>query len=387
MDRMDRIAGVARIRARGAEPERFLSRALAQGLHLRKVRREDAFTVELTVPERELPELEGLCRETRCELELLGIKGGSRDRLLLRRRIALLVALAVTAGLLLTSSLFLWEIEIWGCGTVEEGRILRTLADQGVEIGAYWPSISPDLVRSRVLGRIPELAWMAVNISGSRAVVLVSERTERPEIIPEDRCADVVARCPGVVRSVRALSGDSRVLPGDAVLEGELLVSGSRESISGTPIQTRALAEVQADTWHELTAVCPLEALQETEKDRSQVHYALRFGKVRLDLPDIAGKRLDGCGMIVHEYKLGLKGLLALPVSLIREERQERSVTERMADRSEEMGAALLRRLEEQIRGEILDAHLSVGQADGLLIVTLRAHCCEDIAMTVERTP
>ena len=39
------------------------------------------------------------------------------------------------------------------------------------------------------------------------------------------------------------------------------------------------------------------------------------------------------------------------------------------------METALLRRLEEQIDGEILESSFSVGRAEGLLLVTLRAHC------------
>ena len=51
------------------------------------------------------------------------------------------------------------------------------------------------------------------------------------------------------------------------------------------------------------------------------------------------------------------------------------------------MESALLRRLEEQIDGEILDLSFSVGRADGLLLVTLRAHCVENIAQTAELSP
>ena len=387
MRKKSRAAGRAAIEVRGAEPELFLGRAAERGLDLAKIRRTDAWTVRAETTERELPALGELAEETRCEMELLSLSGGSRDLWTIRRRAALLAALAAVAALLLCSSLFLWEIEVRGCETAEEGRILRVLADEGVACGSFWPGIDVDLVRSRALLRLPELAWLTVNVSGSRAVVLVAERQPKPEIVDERAGADLVAGRPGVVQRVQVLSGDCRVQPGDAVLEGEVLVSGSRERFDGEMQQMRSLGEVWAETWHEISAVCPLSALQRQETGRSHSRFALRVGKLRLDLPDITGKGLDECGMIVHEYRIGWKGLLALPLSLIREERRERAAGDAVADRSAEMGAALLERLETEINGQILESHLNVARTEELLIVTLRAHCLEDIAKTVEYAP
>jgi hypothetical protein len=84
---------------------------------------------------------------------------------------------------------------------------------------------------------------------------------------------------------------------------------------------------------------------------------------------------------------LGIKGLLQLPVTLIREERRSLTPTGTELNREEEMEAGLLRRLEEQIDGEILEMSFSAGYSDGLLVVTLRAHCLENIAQTVELSP
>ena len=74
-------------------------------------------------------------------------------------------------------------------------------------------------------------------------------------------------------------------------------------------------------------------------------------------------------------------------MKLIREERRSLSPTGTEAAREQEMETALVRRLEEQIDGEILDLSFSVGRADGLLLVTLRAHCVENIAQTAELSP
>ena len=377
MDRITKLLGLARVELLCPEPELLLNRCGKAGLELRQIRRKDGLTLQAVVPERELSALRELTERCRGELRVLELRGGSKSRARLRARKALL----------LSSSLFIWEIRVQGCENLSQGQILRALADCGVEPGCFWPGISVDLVRSRMLTELPELAWMTLRVSGSRAVVLVQERREKPEIYREEQAADLVAAAPGVIREMTVLNGRALVQPGDAVLAGEVLVSGSMESLTAPTRSVRARAEIRADTWHELTAACPLEMLQQRETGRSSSRFSLQFGKKRLKISGFSGKALDECDTIVHEYSLGIEGLFSLPVKLIREERRSLSPTGTEAAREQEMESALLRRLEEQIDGEILDLSFSVGRADGLLLVTLRAHCVENIAQTAELSP
>lgn len=387
MELLTRILGLAQVEIRGAEPELLLDRCASGGISLQEIRRLDGVTLSARLREGELPALRQAAEGCGCQVELISILGGSRDRSRLRRRRALVLALLLWAALLPLSSLFVWEIRVEGCKSLSQGKILRTLAECGVEQGSFRPSVSVDLVRSRMLAALPELAWMTVNFSGSRATVLVREREEKPELYRADQAADIVAACPGVIRSMTVLNGRSLVQPGDAVLEGELLVTGEMEGLTAPTRSVRALAEIQADTWRELTAVCPVEMLQETASGRGRSHFSLQIGKNRLKFGPFPGKGLDECDKIVHEYTMGIKGLLQLPVTLVREERRSLSPTGTELNREEEMEADLLRRLEEQIDGEILEMSFSAGYSDGLLVVTLRAHCLENIAQTVETTP
>ena len=181
------------------------------------------------------------------------------------------------------------------------------------------------------------------------------------------------------MRKVTALSGHSLVEPGDAVLEGDLLISGELESLSGGVRQEPALGEVQAETWYEITSVCPMEMLRIREIAGKTDSFTLQVGKNRRIFWPTSRKGLDECDKIMHEYTLGIEGLFSTPLRLIRTTRHDRRTSESFAQREEEMKAALLRGLEERIDGEILDHAFSVGRSDGLLMVTLRARCLENI--------
>ena len=382
-----RLLGIVEAEIHGAEPELLLNRCGEAGLQLGQIRRTEPFTLTAQLRERDLPALRQLAAGCGCEVQVDAIRGGSRGRAVLRARAVLLCALVLVGAALLASSLFLWEIRVEGCETLTRGQVLRVLADCGVERGSFWPGMDPDLVRSKVLTALPQLQWMTVNVSGSRATVLVRERAEPPEEIPKGACADIVAGSAGVITETAVLRGHALVQPGDAVLEGETLVSGTVESLTAPPRRLWAMAEIRAETWHELTAVCPLETLREPDTGKSFGRVALQIGKKRWYLGRIGGKALDECGTIVHEYNVGLEGLFALPVKLLREERQAAGSDETELDRENEMKTALLRRLEASLDGEVLETAYSVERNEELLTVTLRARCRESIARTVEFAP
>lgn len=382
----EKLRGIARVELRGAEPERLLERCRREGLRLRQVESLDLCTLRAALRQEDLNALERIAQGCGFSISLLSLRGGKRTGRLLRRRRVLLLGLLLAGALLGASQLFVWQLRVLGCERLSQGQVLRALADCGVEPGTFAPGIRQELVRSRMLSLLPELEWMTVNVSGSRATVLVRERRETPEMRGQ-RPADIAAARSGVIRSVTVLEGQTLVGPGDAVLEGETLVSGTMESLTQPPRQLRAMAEIRAETWRELIAVCPLEMLQIREPGATSRRFALVFGKNLLNLGKNQGKGLDECDKIVHEYTLGAEGLFSLPLRLRMEERRALLPTDAEARRTGEMEQALLRRLEEETDGEILETSFSAGQRDGLLIVTLQAHCLENIAKTKEFEP
>lgn len=376
----DRLAGTAQVEICGVFPESVLNTCAQNGVELWGLESVDAYTLRVFVHERELSSLRGAAGRCMCDLKVLSLRGGSKNRRLLLRRKGLIAAALLTAALLTLSSFFIWEIDVTGCGTLTEGQVLRALEDCGVGQGTFWPSVSADLVRSRVLTALPELAWMTVNVSGSRAMVLLTERQEKPEIYLESEAADLVAERAGIITGMSVYNGKPLVREGQAVAKGEVLVSGLMDSITGDPRQVRAQAKVMADTWVELTAVSPAQTEIKQAGGRCRTRFALRFGKKRLNLYRNREKRLDEYDKIVYEYNLGWDGLFALPVTLVREKLIFRERAPGSVKRTGEMEQRLSAGLREQIDGEVVSSSFSTAESGGLICVTLRAQCRENIA-------
>ncbi len=378
------LYGVSRVEICGTLPESLLNACAKQALNLWDLETVDAFTLRASLAHKQLNLLRELAVKCQCQVTVLRRSGGSDSLRMLRRRMWLLFGAVLTAALLLASSLFIWEIQVQGYQKLSEGRILRALADCGVERGSFWPSLEPDQIRSRMLLELPELAWMTVRVSGCRATVLVSERVEKPELYQEDRAAEILAKKTGIIVSLAVRNGRALVSPGDSVLAGERLVTGRMDSLSHPPRYVRADADVLADTWYEWTAVCPHAQIYKRGPGSLHHRYALKLGKTRINLYGNGKKTLDGYDKIVHEYPLGIRGLFALPLSLIEERLQRYEPGETTEDFAEEIGPRLERRLLESIDGQLLSSKLSLVQGNDRIYVTLRGQCRENIALLRE---
>ena len=383
----DRIRGVVQVEIHTAMPEAILNASLQAGLTVRNICRLDLCTLRLTLFENDLEPFAKLCKRYQSDYEIRTKKEGLQNKRFLKRHAVLALALVFMACTLVWSNLHIWAFDVKGCKKLTQGQVLRALSECGVTEGSYWPSLSMDILRSQLLGRLPELAWMTVNVNGSRAVVLVVERMEKPEIYEENRAANIVASHSGIIRETRVWNGIPLVQSGDAVTEGELLVSGKMDSLSNPSRLVRAEASILAETWYEFTSVNPAAKPKTGHAEKEFLQFAIKIGKGRINLFGRSRKALDGYDKIVHEYRLGIGELFVFPVSFITE---RYSVWSEQADNpysampSEE---TLQNYLQNSIDGEIVETNTSFCRDEQECYLTMRAHCLENIAETVDLSP
>lgn len=388
MDRISQNArGVVRIEVFGAFPEGLLNLAAAEEIELWDAERSGGNSLRFSLYEGRLGTLESLAEKNGCELTVLAAKGGRRALRRLRRRAWLLLGLTVMLVCLTLSSLFVWRIELHGTERLSRTQVLRALEDCGVGVGSFWPGLDVERVRSEMMLRLPEIGWMAVNVSGSRAVVLIRERLEKPELYREKAARDLVAGKSGIVRRVSVLAGIGEVRPGQAVTAGETLIRGQRVGLGGAEEELCARGDVMAETWTERIAVCPAIEERKEAAGAGRSRFALLFGKRRLNLYFGSRKTLDGYDKMLSEYTLGVPGLFSLPIRVVRERLIPCTHRAERCAEPEEMAERLRRDLVGGTEGQILQMDFSSGESGGLLIVTLRAHCIENIAEERAQTP
>ena len=369
----------ARIELRGGGTERLLNACAEAGLPLRDISFSENSCLHATLRQSDLQRMEKTAALFQCEMRTLELWGGGVKRLRARSRLAAFAA--VCALLLALSSLFIWDFEVKGNERLSKGEILRALSDCGVSEGCFWPAADAERVRGEMLLRCGDLAWMTLNVRGSRATVLVLEREEKPELYDEDAAADLVAARAGVVRELNVKNGRTLVGRGALVEAGQTLVSGTMDSPTGQTRSVRAEGKVTAETWPERGIYLSPGTRRKERKNGLRLIVGIRWGKNRIDLVTNSRKELDECDKIVKEYTLGVRGLFRFPLGLCVEIYRPYRITGEAAADLPGAKARALDALEEEIDGEILSYEFE--EKDGLIV--LRAHCLENIALTKEK--
>jgi len=174
-----------------------------------------------------------------------------------RRRGGLVVGLAVYGAILCLLAPRIWAIQVVGNTDTATDTILSVAADMGVRLGASMNKMNIKKLEIDGLSRLPTLAWITVNPSGSVARVEVTERRPTPQVLDLSQPSDMVALRDGLILSMTVRSGNRLVKDGEAVKAGDVLITGRVESDMGEKLY-RSYGEVWAETHRRITVSVPL---------------------------------------------------------------------------------------------------------------------------------
>ena len=380
------LRGQVRVRAECAFPERVLNLCGAQDLAFWDLEWESptAFTCRLS--RRDWRALREAGKKLDCTFDLVGREGAPYFLFRFRHRQALLVGLVGCALALFLGSFFIWDFQVEGNVTVPTERILRALEKNGVTLGTFGLSLDGEDIRNHVLLDVPELIWIAVNVSGCRAEVQVRERTPPPVMVDRREPCNLVARRAGLVKNVQTIGGVACVVPGSAVTEGQILISGVEDTDTVGARVLAGLGKVEARTWYDFTASMPLTVLEKRYTGKEKTGVSLIFGSRRIKF--FSNSSIDGTeyDKITSRHPLNLLGV-PLPVTVVTEtwrfyEAVPRARTAAEAEKAAE--ALLTAQLREQVEpyGEVKSTLCSSRQRGNTLVVTLSAECLEEIGKT-----
>ena len=387
------LRGQVRAEILGAYPERVLNLCGARGLPFHDLRRGENGALQMTLSYGDYQRLRKALQNAECEIRPLRRMGIRAALDALAKRPALCAFAVILPTALFLGSFFVWDYDIQGNRAVPEERILRALAAQGVGPGSFGLSLDGEDIRNHILLEIPELEWISVNVAGYRAHVQIRERAFPPEHVDTDTPSNVIARRDGLVLSAHALEGKVKVLPGESVAAGDLLISGAEDlETTGKTRVVAARGAVTARTWRKLSTEFSVKSAKKrfTGEEFTGVSAILgtrrvKFFSNRAFMGLEPGKNYD---KITERFAFSLLGL-RLPVTLVRERYRfyEAEPVELTAQEARQRGEAALReQLAAEVTpyGEIRSALCEVRKRGDALEVTLSAECVEDIG---ERVP
>lgn len=391
---MNLLRGTVTVTARGPFPERLINLCAQQGVTFWGLEWLEDTAVRMTTRLACVRRLEELAERVGCQVEREGRRGLPWFLARFRRRYAFLMGLALSLTAVFFLSRFVLVVQVEGCEETPAQVVLAELRRQGLRPGAYGPALDRNRIAQEALKELDSLAWMGINLYGTRAVVQVRQAQPTPEIEDETGFYHIVAEADGVVLHLQPERGDAAVEEGAVVARGDVLISGvvsvEPPRYSQAPVYyftTHARGKVWARTWRTLTGEIPLDLTIKGETEGKKTRWALELfgGRISLGSQEEPGGR---CQLREERHTLSLPGVGALPVSLVRRTWQlygERQVQADLTAAQTLLEERLRQELERLVGedGQVLSLHTAARAADGMLTVTVTAECEEEIGIEV----
>ncbi|MBO4418309.1 MAG: sporulation protein YqfD [Oscillospiraceae bacterium] len=279
----------------------------------------------------------------------------------LRSRPVLTAGLALVVLLAFFLQSFVWFLRVEGNDRVTDEEILRALWEEGVRFGTRGAAIDSEDLKNRMLNRIPALRWLAVNREGGVVTVQVAERQREEPPLETGGVAHIVAARPGIIREISVINGFSDRKPGEAVLEGDILISGI--AAWTTHVQaTRARGEVYADTLRVSELVCPASARKKVYTGRRETCVTVIFQRKRRKISGNSSIFGTNCDRMIKASVWTLPGGYALPLTVETETLLEYTLAP-LALSQEQAEAMLGEESLRQTRGEMSAGRIEGGSA------------------------
>lgn len=393
------LRGTVTLLVSGAEPEIFLNQCARAKIGFWGVDRREQFSLTIQLPRYELARAEQIAQRCQCTVESKTNFGLPFFLLRFRKRYAIMLGVLVCLLSVAFLSRFILIIEIEGNQNITSAEILSTLRQHGVKLGSYGPGINQRQLSNEMLLSMDELSFFSLNLHGTRAQIIVRERTPRPDIVKENEIVNIVAEHAGTVTQVKMTGGQRRCVAGDTVEKGDVLISGLvdiqegpySEADLGTSLH-RAQGKVYASTNRNLEAKVPLSAEVKQHTGEEKSRYALNLLGKRVKFYGNGGISFVKYDKISSTKNWTLSDGSILPFSLERETYRayESQTAELDRDAAELMLKEHLQKtLEAYVGtdGEIMQTQFETREEDGFLIVALSANCIEDIGKAVPLEP
>ena len=246
------ISGTVTIKVSGAMPEKFINLCMIEKISLLSIsKKNDDFIVCIRLSD--FFSLRPLVRKGQNRIQVIDYAGLPFLSRKVKQRKMLIFGGIVFLTLLNILMSYIWFIDIVGMNSIPVSRIKETVYQQGLKPGVLKDTVSTKMIENQILTSIPEIAWVSVTFTGTRAVIEIVEKTMPKE---QDKApADIVAAKDGVITEIIALMGQSVVKKGDTVKKGDVLIKGvaydSKATITNSsPKMIRANGIVRARVWY-----------------------------------------------------------------------------------------------------------------------------------------
>lgn len=341
------FSGYVIIKITGYGVARFMNMLSYKGIYIWDVKHEENGVI-MKINRSSLPYIDDCSEKTGCTMAVLG-QGGIYSWIKnSKNQQVFIYGILVFAISLYMLSLIVWTVEIKGNERILTSEISEFCNEIGVKAGVVKKKLDTRKVTQDILSEFPEISWVSVGIDGTKLEIQLVETIEEIEIIDKDNSNSVYASEKGVVTKIIVERGTPKVLEGDIVDVGDMLISSEiligeldLENTDGQTIENvSAEGKVMARVWREAEEEVNLNYEEKIYTGEKVYNWVVVAGDKVIDVvkPSFP-QEISGDMEIVEDINLGI-GEFDFGINILKEEYALYCLEERQ--RTEEQAKELL---------------------------------------------
>ncbi|MEN6413325.1 MAG: sporulation protein YqfD [Veillonellales bacterium] len=290
--------GTVTILVRGDFPERFINLCIAEHILLWEIsKQEELFYVTMRLAD--FFRIRPLARKSRTHIEVVGFSGLPFMIKRLKRRKMLVIGGIIWLLLLNIITSYIWFVNVTGVNQLSSDRIMELACQNGLKPGILKEKVNAKQIETEILLNVPEVAWVGVSFTGTRAVIEIVEKTMPQQSGKEP--ADIIAAKDGILTELIVLSGQAAKKIGDTVKKGDIVIKGivtpqaGMDSIPGQPLMLQAMPQmtkaqgiVKARVWYESYGEAAVEKIIYRRTGAREIAVSLKIGSTELPLKQVS---------------------------------------------------------------------------------------------------
>lgn len=327
-----------------------------------------------------------------CERYGIDVKAEQRRGIpeLLRRffkRGGLVVGMLLSVAMIFMSGRVIWGISVVGNENISEITVKNILHDCGMRVGSRIDTLDIDNIQTRALIATDKISWISINIVGSVAEVEIREAVQPP---PKDDivCSNLIATHSGTIAYFDKVRGDICVSIGEAISEGQLLVSGVYGSDTQGLRFVRSRGSVFALCEREYDIKVPLQYTKKVYTGEQKTQISLIFFEKEVKFFGKCRNSYASCDTIDNVEYFNFFGLGKLPIAIRTVKYVE--YEEKEAYRDEALAAAEAERMLYQSffsdapGAQLIKKQIDARLEDDAYRIYAKIECIEDVAREQE---
>ena len=250
--------GYVIIKITGDFPERFLNLAVNRNIYIWDVRRAGNNVYTMKMSAKAFLELKKVAYISNCRVSVIAKKGFIFRLKSIKNLKAILTGILIFGIVIVYVSGCVTDIYVEGNENLTVSDIEDRLSGYGLKRWVRKSSLDTENIQRLFLKDNDDVSYIAVNLHGTKAYVQVAEAVEKPYVVDADAPCNIVSDKDGIVETLRVKTGFPVVKEGDAVHQGQLLVSGITDSRFLTVRYVNSDAEIVIRTWRDFCREFPL---------------------------------------------------------------------------------------------------------------------------------